>query len=204
MHYYAEIYLEKLGNVDEQIAKIMEPYDESLKVERYEEDGEEYWRNPRGFWDYWRIGGRATGRHTGYDPTKERLNYSKCMWCCGTGYRNDKIGQEAREETPTFTCNACGDYDSETKKWSHGEFGPGLGLNYKLRPHYGDVMHIAGIKDDLTCYTLIVNGKVYHKEHLDHENLTFLKNPEFDGNVMKKLNELGIKDGYLITVDYHY
>lgn len=203
MHYHAEIYLEKLENVDEQIAEIMKPYDEGLEIERYEEDGEELWRNPRGFWDFWVIGGRWTGDHTGYDPWKDRLNYSKCRWCGGTGFRNDAVGQEEREIGPTYTCNSCGEYDLETKTWSHGEFGPGLSMAWIPRPYYGDLMHIAGIKDDLTCYTLIVNGKIYPKEHFDYENLTFLKNPEFDGNVMKKLNELGIKDGYLITVDYH-
>lgn len=37
------------------------PYDEELKVEAYEEDGEIYHRNPKAKWDWWEIGGRWTG-----------------------------------------------------------------------------------------------------------------------------------------------
>jgi hypothetical protein len=203
MHFHAEIYLKNLDNLDEQVGKIMLPYCVGSKIEKYEEDGEEYLITAESFWDWWVIGGRWTGKHTGYNPFKDRLNISICKICNGTGFRDDEIGQKHREQEPTYTCNVCGERDFETKKWSHGEFGPGLRLNSTLRPYHGDVMHIAGIKDDLNCDTFVIKGKVFHEENWDHENDTMVKNPEFDGNVKNKLNELGIEDGYLVTVDYH-
>ena len=41
----------------------MQPYDENLEVEKViEEDGYEYWYNPKGKWDWYTIGGRWPNR----------------------------------------------------------------------------------------------------------------------------------------------
>lgn len=49
------------------VEKLMAPHDENLEIERYTEDGETYWRNPDGFWDWYRIGGRWDGHFLGLE-----------------------------------------------------------------------------------------------------------------------------------------
>ncbi len=44
-------------NPEEQLA----PFNEELQVEKVEEDGDEYWRNPDAKWDWYQLGGRWTG-----------------------------------------------------------------------------------------------------------------------------------------------
>lgn len=43
------------------IEDVMRPFDENLKVEKCVEDGEEYWYNPNGKWDWYQVGGRWAG-----------------------------------------------------------------------------------------------------------------------------------------------
>jgi len=293
MHYHAEVYLEKLDNVKEQIAEIMAPFeeygcrdwskDEEEKYlvfnneeteyrHKYENDSADkiimpdgrilnpwdnefrvegqigfgsgthqppenlkkrkipfrelystfgqfmedwcdmkrnpktgfygYWHNPNGFWDWWQIGGRWTGTHTDYDPTKDERNIEMCWICHGTGYRNDELGQRERRKNPTYTCNGCGEYDSENQQWKHGPYGKGRSLKWPTSwaEYKGDILPIAEVKDDLSCYTLIVNGFTLKKEEWNGK--TFVKQ-DFDGNVKEWLHKMNIVDGYLVTVDYH-
>ena len=56
MHYHAEIHIEHNDTIEKQIAAIMAPYQEDLAVVRkVEEDGDVYWNNPQGFWDWFQI-----------------------------------------------------------------------------------------------------------------------------------------------------
>ncbi len=64
-------------------------------------------------WDWWQVGGRYTGKLSGYDPDKDPANRETCFMCGGTGKRNDALGQEARAKNPAYTCNGC-----EGKGWS--------------------------------------------------------------------------------------
>lgn len=40
------------------VAEYLQPFDENLQVQKYVEDGEEYWENPNSKWDWYQIGGR--------------------------------------------------------------------------------------------------------------------------------------------------
>lgn len=40
------------------VAEYLQPFDENLEVQKYVEDGEEYWENPNSKWDWYQIGGR--------------------------------------------------------------------------------------------------------------------------------------------------
>lgn len=40
------------------VADYLQPFDENLEVQKYVEDGEEYWENPDAKWDWYQIGGR--------------------------------------------------------------------------------------------------------------------------------------------------
>ena len=186
MHYHAEIYLKELKNVEEQIERILHPYNEHLEIEYNEEY--EYWRNPNSFWDWYQIGGRWTGVHTNYNPEEDERNIKKCDYCNGTGFRNDKIGKEIREKDPSFMCNSC----------------KGKGKRVKWPTQWalygGDIISVDNVKSDLSCYTLIINDKVFHTEDWDGNKWG---KTDFNGNVKDKLKELGIKDGFLVTVDYH-
>lgn len=44
------------------VAEYLQPFDENLQVQKYVEDGEEYWENPNAKWDWFEIGGRWSGR----------------------------------------------------------------------------------------------------------------------------------------------
>jgi len=67
-------------------------------------------------------------------------------------------------------------------------------------PYIGDIIAVEYVKEDLDCFTLIVKEKVFQCEIWDGANFV---ETDFDGNVSKKLAVLGIRDGYLVTVDYH-
>jgi hypothetical protein len=85
-------------------------------------------------------------------------------------------------------CNACG---GTGKIMKH---------SYDLEKHEEDVMAVSDIPDNFKCYYLIVNENVFiSKKQAQDEKSDFY----FDGNVKKKLNKLGITDGYLVTVDLH-
>lgn len=58
-------------------------------------------------WDWYVIGGRWTGKLSGYDPHEDSANVETCKICSGTGKRMDSLGIKAREENPDYTCNGC-------------------------------------------------------------------------------------------------
>ena len=211
MHFHAEVWLETNTDVETQIDNIMAPYNEQNEVmkrteEWTDENGrkrkETYWTNPSGFFDWYQIGGRWTGEHDGYDPDKDRRNWKTCYICNGTGYRNDEIGQKAREKDPTYTCNGCGEYDPQKKAWTHGDTPKGMKIEWPTHfaRHEEDIIPVKDITDKLTCYTLVVGKDVFHMEEWTGDKF---EATGFDGIVKNKLDELKITDGYLVTVDYH-
>jgi hypothetical protein len=201
MHYHAEVYIPpNVNEVKEYIEEVMVPHSEYYQ----EEDGpEEY--NENGIYDWYQIGGRWMGAHTNYDydPTSDPQNTQTCNICGGTGFRNDPIGLKFREEASSYTCNGCGVFDEETKQWTHSKFGPGIKVKWPTQwvEYDGDVIDIKQLKDDFSCYTLIVGDKVFLCENWTGKE--FVTNCEFDGNVIKKLTEFGITEGRVATVDYH-
>lgn len=188
MHYHAEVVLEP----DQELADLMAPHKES-----YDEKTEEL----SGFWDWYQIGGRYTGRKTDYNPEDDERNWETCRLCNGTGYRNDHVAQDARQKDPSYTCNGCG-HITQDGQWTHGKHGPGKALKWptQWKSYAGDICAVVDTPEDLTCFTLIVNGSVYHMEEWDGKNWN---NTGFDGKVAKKLKELNVTKGVLVTVDYH-
>jgi hypothetical protein len=188
MHYHCEIHLEEIHDLEKQIAEIMAPFEEE--------------NNDNGFWDWYQIGGRYTGRHGNYDPEADPANIEVCTLCQGTGFRNDPIGQIARKEDPTYTCNGCGQFDSKSKSWKHSPQGPGKRVKWPTTwiQHSSNVIPVSETSEDLTCYTLIMNGKAYQQAVWNGNE--FAKT-DFDGKVLPMLKKLGKQDGYLVTVDYH-
>jgi hypothetical protein len=183
MHFHCEIYLKEKPAIREEletkIEEIMAPFQEA-----YIEETDSH----AGFWDWWQVGGRWSGIHTDYDPDEDPRNIDTCSLCNGTGLRNDTLGKKARKKDPSYTCNGCSG-KGKRPLW------PSLRV-----PYEGDIMSVNDIRPDLDCYTLIVSGVVYHTDKWTGKE--FIKT-EFDGNVSKQLNKLGLSNGYLVTVDYH-
>jgi hypothetical protein len=193
MHYHAQIHVPTLDHYEDQIAKILAPH-----LETHDSETEE----TVGFWDWYQIGGRYSGRATGYDPETDPRNIEECSICNGTGFRNDERGQRIRADNPSYTCNGCGTFDGTTKLWAQSELGTGKCLKWPTKWASGpfNICSVEAVPDELTCFTLIANGIVLHHDctvTLDDREIHFI------GNVRRALDDLGIKSGYLITVDYH-
>lgn len=189
MHFHAEVYLKEIGNVEKQIEAAFLPYNESLEIEKVtdEDEGELYWRNSKGFWDWYQIGGRWTGTHDGYNPNEDPENIEVCDICGGTGDRATWRG-ESKSVQHSSGCNGCMG-KGKRPKWP---------TDYKK--HQGDIIPIEKTKDDLICHTLIVGDEVFQ---VDVWNGKEIVKTDFDGNVKNRLTQLGIQTGYLVTVDYH-
>lgn len=176
MHYHCEVWIPNNQNVEEEVRDAMDPY---------------YVGNEgRGFWDWYQIGGRWKGTHIpGYNPEEDPEHMLTCRYCEGTGLRDDmghwegrkKIFNDKRAEEMNG-CNVC-----------HGN---GVEITWPTEwgPHPQDIIPISKAPDDLTCATLILPGEVLRQEVM-----------ELAGRKVKDmLKELGVIDGYLVTVDYHY
>ena len=147
-----------------------------------------YGEAPPRLWDWFVLGGRWTGEHDGYESSKDPCNFSPCKYCNATGIRTDEVGK-ANGMDKTKTCNGCN--------------GTGKSLNDSLVEHDGDIIEVSKVPPKFKCYTLIANDKVFEeREYITQK--PYFKNTKFAQQTVKqKLAELGIKDGYLCTVDYH-
>jgi len=202
MHYHAEVWIKTNENVESQVESALAPYDEDLQVIQREEDGETWWENPDGWFDWWEIGGRWKGEHVeGYDPTEDPAHLETCDICGGTGdrpgwvlyiYEEDGTRKRTFKDAWAKECNGC-----------NSCLGTGKRLSWPTgwKQHHKDVIPIADIRDDLTCYTLVVGDKVMHDEIYTGDG--FADGPMKNKTVKQALAELGVKDGYLVTVDYH-
>lgn len=205
MHYHAEVLIddEEINGADASdaivaaVERILEPYG----------DGQ--------LWDWYQIGGRWTGSKDGYDPFQDAANVMTCDLCAGTGFRRDDVGNAARLEAPTYTCNGCGaaHRDDATKvvTWTHGPHGPGRCVKWatEWRFHAGDIIPVAAVSDDLACHVLFREGDAVQSEYYDplepdimqrFKPTTFGK---LGGNVKRALAALSVTRGYLVTVDIH-
>ena len=194
MHYHAEVWLPEASNLEERLEFVMGPHQEA-----YDDEAD----SSTGFWDWYQVGGRWTGEHfPDYDPNKDPANIETCSLCQGTGFRRDLVGREARLNDRTYTCNSCGTFDREKKVWTHGEAGLGKCVKWPTSWAFfeGDVVKVKDAPVDLDCFTLLVNDQVFSKTIWDGGDF---KETGFDGKVLSKLKELGVKDGVLVTVDYH-
>lgn len=152
--------------------------EEAMSPFREEDEDEE----AKGFWDWYQIGGRWKGEH---DPTyhidKDPANFETCDLCGGTGKRKDIEVANG--------CNRCGGTGT-AMKW------PTQWGNHPL-----DVIPVKNIPNGLNCYTLLIpDVDLLHKSEWNGE--TWI-DTEFKGKVKPELEKRNIKDGYLVTVDYH-
>lgn len=188
MHQHAEVWVPNNLGVEKQIEEIMAPFREGG-----DEEGED---TVNGFWDWWQIGGRWTGAHTPeYDPDKDPRNIQTCFLCRGTGDRDGWVYYEDGERKFTDNwaqeCNGC-----------NGCRGVGKHAKWPTQrvPHDRDVIPVSEIGDELECYIIILPNKVIHREKWTGKDW---EPTGFDGKVKSVLAQEGIKDGYLVTVDYH-
>lgn len=193
MHYHAEVWVKDLNDPTGDLLVALAPHEEKHDVAS---------DTLTGFWDWWIIGGRYTGAHTpGYDPEMDERNIETCNLCNGTGFRRDGVAKQFLESDPSYTCNGCGTL--KDGKWTHGPHGPGKKVKWPSQwaIHLGDAMSVREISEELTAYTLIVNGHVEHMENWDGKEFT--PGPLKVAKVKARLEALGVTTGYLITVDYH-
>jgi len=173
-HYHAEVLIPSKENVEEQVEEIMSPY--------YEENEDE---EAIKLWDWYMIGGRWKGAH---DPTYKQEedpdHIIPCRYCNATGLREDmghwEDGKKVFKDEWAEKCNGC--------NVCHGT-GKELTWPTEWKSHPKDTISINEIPEGLTCYTLILPGKV-----LEDIEKTLVK---------KLLEENGIDEGFLVTVDYH-
>lgn len=180
MHYHAEVWIPTKEDMLEQVAEVMAPY-------KFPDRDDEYldkpytahirtWVYEHGFWDWYQIGGRMKGYHDPfYAADKDPENFKNCLYCQGYGHIYDpSIHRRVN------SCNRCGNTGKELKwptQWT---------------PHEKDIIPIAEILEFMECNTLIIGPECLHSE----EN-------GFDGKIFPVLRDLGVKKGYLVTVDYH-
>ncbi len=89
-HFTAWVVIPAEGDIDALVADAMAPH-----LEEYHDDG-----HRTGWWDWYQIGGRATGMLSGYDPRTDPRNVQQCDPCQGTG--------QPRRWSIGTTCNGCG------------------------------------------------------------------------------------------------
>ena len=94
MHGLAYVLIPPSGDVDLLVEASMKPHQE--------DDGLR-----SGWWDWFQIGGRFSGRLDGYDPFSDPRNVAPCRLCGGTGRRPDAdlFGSEWLEWSGG--CNGC-------------------------------------------------------------------------------------------------
>lgn len=93
------------GGIEDGVTAALAPFNKELEVEQVDEDGEVYWRNPQGIWDWWQIGGRYSGHlDAACDPRSDPRNWEPCIHCGGTGIR---AASGIHPQTGQPWCNGC-------------------------------------------------------------------------------------------------
>jgi hypothetical protein len=67
------------------------------------------------------------------------------------------------------------------------------------KPHDKDIIHVSEVRDYFEAYTLVVKDKVFHSIDFDP---CPPGSSHFGSFVKRQLSDLGITDGYLVTIDY--
>lgn len=166
MHFYAiaVVTADQGDDVEAAIEKLLAPYSEESS------DG--------GWWDWWQIGGRWTGKLSGYDPRDDPQNIETCRICGGTGQRSD--------EAQGVPCNGC-EGSGRRVKWATD-----------FASHDGDVQRVDDILERGVPYTLVTPDGAWHKERWDGSDFT--PDPQWEATFGR---ELAKWRGHLaVVVDY--
>lgn len=85
----------------------------------------------------------------------------------------------------------------------NGCMGKGVRTSWptKWETHEGDIMALEDVPNELSAYTVIANDKAYHTRSWNGKE--YEPGELGEQTVKEFLAELGITDGYLVTVDYH-
>lgn len=104
-----------------------------------------------------------------------------------------KPGEDIKNYSPCDLCDGTGKRKDMVSlvRGCNGCNGTGMKRNFFNSPHNGDVQPLEKVPDDLTCCTMIIKGEL------------FLSDWGPGIKVKEKLSEMGITEGYIITVDYH-
>jgi hypothetical protein len=196
-HYFAAVVVPAdttIENAEAAVRPILEPYDENLEVEEYtNEDGETYWRNPRGKWDWFQVGGRWTGVWSSYDPSTDPANIETCSLCAGSGLRNDSLGMAHRRRDPEYTCNGCGGKGTRVKWPTQWE------------PTSGDVVPVAAVLDNPDARTpfavVIPEGGWHERETWNGESFDVIPEDVWGKRVRELLEPY--RNAKLVVVDFH-
>lgn len=106
-----------------------------FQMEPYDENGT--WFRDGSRWDWYVIGGRATGFLTGYDPTKDPRNIQTCWLCAGSGIRPGGLQQFGQEWFDAcHGCNGCN--------------GAGKSVTWptQFAPYDGDILQVKHFRPD--------------------------------------------------------
>lgn len=129
-----------LEDAEDKVRPLLAPYDEN---------GE--WFRDGSKWDWWQIGGRWTGRLSGYKPADDPRNIENCDLCNGTGKRPDLAAISSQEwANECGGCNGCKGKGTRVKwptAWAE---------------HEGNICRVADIRDGFRPYAIVTpDGKWY-------------------------------------------
>lgn len=157
------------GALDELLA----PFDENLEVEQYTEDGETYWRNPQGYWDWWTLGGRWAGYLTlrpGVTPLAGAYGTTGVMNSCRTADDGVHVSM-ALKATIDFERMAHEQVEALRKGYAEAAADP--------RAWHGDI-DLGATEDEhvranlgFACRHLVLDGKWHSRELADYSDKPF-------------------------------
>ena len=167
-HYYAIAVLPPTtADIEGEVARMMEPHRESDDLST-------------GWWDWFQIGGRWTGRlDNGYDPRTDPRNIETCRLCRGTGTRLDIAVANG--------CNGCRGVGSALKWPTEWVAAPGN------KARWADVAESVKLEPPYT---------VVYPEGAAHHEI-------WDGDAWVEVNEIDAAlssingDAIVVVVDYH-
>lgn len=197
MHYYALVVIPAEGDVDDLVGEALAPYREDL------DETEDL---TFGLWDWWQVGGRYSGRLSGYEPREDPANSETCWLCQGTGKRADELGREWREQNPDYTCNGC-QGSGQKVKWPT-----------QWPPHAFDAVDlkdvtpvewVSALHDDQLPYTIFAHGSESVALREKWTGKDFIQVLDTNGMrrtllvILEARRAAGLIGDRVVVVDYH-
>lgn len=182
MHYSVLVLIPEADlPVEDMVAAMLAPFNKNQHEE--------------GHWDWYQIGGRWTGRLSGYDPQADPDNIETCHLCNGTGERpggREQFGDEWYEWC--HGCNGCQGKGTAIKwpnQWKH---------------HEGDIMPVDKLPVDVTAFAVVYptrEGPVWQpREVWDRDVKKRQEDPEWQERTLPGI--LGMyRDHVAVMVDCH-
>lgn len=191
MHYCCFVFTKEFPT-DEVLEKALKPFSENLFYEN-EENEQEQKEYPEFMWDYYKIGGRYSGRL----KLKVEENNEKYQWkFYYNGGRNGKLFRSQLIEIINKFKNNHRDGWMFSEEDVYSEIGYNDGYIRVDACLVSDVLN----KQEISCYCFLDNeGNAYSKEKWNGEN--FEKREDFEDVLKRTIKES--EDYYLCVVDLH-